>query len=71
MTTFALFLTLAVAYLVRRLYERATSGMTATQLTILDIILAVSIALFLWWGFPHVSIERSSVTPAVAGEALG
>lgn len=64
MSALVLILCLVFAFLAGRLYTRATSGMSPVQLTILDVILLVIVALFLFWGFPRVTVERSAVSAA-------
>ena len=54
MIPFTLLLVLLLAFLVTRLYTRATGPMTPTGQTILDVALVVVIA-FLLWGW-HVRI---------------
>ncbi len=50
MNTFTLFIVLLVSWLVTRLYARATSGMTPTGQTVVDVVLTVILAFVLWGG---------------------
>jgi len=50
MATFTVFLVLLVAWLVTRLYARATAGMTPTGQTVVDVVIMVVLAVVLWGG---------------------
>lgn len=50
MIPFTLLLILLVAFLLTRLYTRATGPMTPTGQTILDVVLVLVIGFLLWGG---------------------